>query len=236
MSGQESTFDFSEQDSDLNLRAEAFVPHPLYTDSGENVVQEPTQYVQPPLVMSSSWYDYVYESGYRQSFGQAQVTGEKSNLVQGMATLVVHNPAGTIHVYRGAADQIVVKALKKGNEWRFARLEDLNLVYVQEGDQITINAANQPKKAGISIPVRVDPDIQVPQHCNVQIHQNAGTAVLDGIDGLAQVQLNIGSIAAKMLCYANKSALSLTLVLSIWWAIWTHLVCIAARRILAVSH
>ncbi|GHO83661.1 hypothetical protein [Dictyobacter formicarum] len=141
--------------------------------------------------------------------GKSAVAEEpaRSFSVQHMAGLVIHNPVGSLHIHRGEASSIVVKATKR-TQGRFARIEDLNLVYIQEGDQLTIRAENNAQRAGASILSGIDLDIAVPHNCDIQVHQHVGSIELDGIDGQLQIKMNVGSVEARNVILRRQSRIS----------------------------
>ncbi|GCE23819.1 DUF4097 domain-containing protein [Dictyobacter kobayashii] len=131
----------------------------------------------------------------------------RSFSVQGMASLAIHNPIGSLHIHRGEANSIVVRATKK-TQGRFARLDDLKLVYVQEGNRLIIKTENNAQRSGASILSGIDLDITVPYNCDMRIEQSIGSIELDGIDGQLQVKMNIGSINASNVILRRNSNIS----------------------------
>ncbi|GLV55004.1 hypothetical protein KDH_18510 [Dictyobacter sp. S3.2.2.5] len=127
--------------------------------------------------------------------------------VQNMAGLVVDNPVGTMRIRRGDSNNIVVKATKR-TQGRYARMEDLNVVYIQEGDRLTIKGGNNARHTGVSMLSGIDLDIAVPQNCDVQAYQHIGSIELDGVNGQFQLKLNIGSIEARDVVLRRQSSIT----------------------------
>ncbi|GCE30844.1 hypothetical protein KDA_63280 [Dictyobacter alpinus] len=131
----------------------------------------------------------------------------RSFSVQDMASLVVHNPLGSVNIHRGEAHNIVVRATRR-TQGRFSRAEDLSLVYIQEGDRVTVNAVHKQPSGSSATLGNVDLDILVPANCDLETHQNVGSMLLDGIDGQLRIKQNIGSIYARNLFLRKKSSIA----------------------------
>jgi hypothetical protein len=126
------------------------------------------------------------------------VIESKTFAVNGIPTLVMQVPSGSVHIESGLPGQISVVASKHvllGN----AALVQVH--YAQSGSTITITA-DQQGALGLFSNNYVEFDVSVPSQSNLSITANSGSLQANGIIGTIQLHASSGSIQADNLAGA----------------------------------
>ena len=116
-------------------------------------------------------------------------------LVNDAPTLIVRNPAGSIHVHRGKVNEVLVQGTKHITTI-FGNNQDLPVEFAQEGNTIRVTADGMGGNPNISLNNigHVDLDITVPEYCDVQVDGNAGVIRVTGTNGKASLKTSAGAI------------------------------------------
>ncbi len=116
-------------------------------------------------------------------------------LVSETPTLIVRNPAGSIHIHRGKVNEVLVQGTKHITTI-FGNNQDLPVEFAQEGNTIRITADGMGGNPNLSLNNigHVDLDITVPEFCDVQVDGNAGVINVSGVNGKASLKTSAGAI------------------------------------------
>ncbi len=121
--------------------------------------------------------------------------------------LVIHNPAGSINIHRGPANQVEIKATKHVNGW-FGSGDEGNIDFSQNGGIINVSVKSHYKWSPLGGLRDVRLDITMPEAGDIQIEGSAGTIRIEGIRGQARVKTNAGTIHVEQAALEPQSLLS----------------------------
>jgi hypothetical protein len=116
-------------------------------------------------------------------------------LVNDTPTLIVRNPAGSIHIHRGKVNEVLVQGTKHITTI-FGNNQDLPVEFAQEGNTIRVKADGMGGNPNVSLNNmgHVDLDITVPEFCDLQVDGNAGVIRVTGTNGKANLKTSAGAI------------------------------------------
>jgi DUF4097 and DUF4098 domain-containing protein YvlB len=131
-------------------------------------------------------------------FGKSVPIMPHSFLVTGAPTLIVRNPAGSIHIRRGSSNEVQIQGTKHITTL-FGNQQDLPVEFTQEGNTIKVLAEGLGNMPNISLNSigHVDLDVAVPEYCDVQVDGSAGTIRVTGVKGKANLKTSAGTITIE---------------------------------------
>ncbi len=126
--------------------------------------------------------------------------------VEGMPTLIIRNPAGSVSIRSGAADRVDVLATKHLSGL-FGGQDTVAIEFAREGDVISVSSARSYQKLlSPTTLASVSLDISVPPHCQVEVEGNAGTIYVMGVSGRMALKTNAGTITLQQVTLKDQSS------------------------------
>ncbi|HLZ60893.1 MAG TPA: DUF4097 family beta strand repeat-containing protein [Ktedonosporobacter sp.] len=127
--------------------------------------------------------------------------------LDGRPALVIQNPAGSIRIRSGITNNVEVTATKHISGW-FANDTVETLDFVQDGNTIHIVPKSNYRWSPLGGVRNVNLDITLPEHCDIQLHSDAGTIKIEGISGQVKGATNAGTIDVQQATLEGLSNLN----------------------------
>lgn len=121
--------------------------------------------------------------------------------------LVIHNPAGAIHIRRGTSNQVEIRAKKHVNGW-FGTNDEGNIDFTNTGNTVNVTVRSQYKWSPLGGLRDVGLEITMPEQGDIQLEGSAGTIRIDGIRGQARVRTSAGTIHVEQAALEAQSLLA----------------------------
>lgn len=132
----------------------------------------------------------------------------QSFAVSELPTLVVHNHAGAIRVHRGAVNVVEIRPVRYTSSL-FPVTSDAPVDYSQNGNRVEVRVWDK-MRGGFSLGDigRVDLEITVPEFTDLDLHNEAGSLFIEGINGHMVGKTNAGVINVQESTLSGQSLLS----------------------------
>jgi hypothetical protein len=132
-------------------------------------------------------------SNVKNQFGSVNNSQTHIFAVSGIPKLVIHDGSGTVHIHRGGGNSVIVQATKQAVGIG-ANLDDMNVNYSQNGNEVDVSADQSFDFFLGSKSVNFD--VTLPANANMQVETGSGSVEVADINGQEDLQTGSGSINA----------------------------------------